>query len=211
MQQNLMLPKNSRKIFIKGPEGLLDCLIIEPSDLNYKAIVLIFHPDPKGGGNYSNKIVQIIAKTFVQKGYLCICPNLRGVGASDGIHDMGVGEIEDAKAIYEYYKNEYPNLNFIYAGFSFGTSIASQLSTFYKPKHLFLVGPAISRYHVPIIDKTITTIIHGELDEIIEMSLVLDWARINDLPIIWCPQVGHFFHGKLNMIQDVLNKTYIEI
>jgi alpha/beta superfamily hydrolase len=211
MQQNLIFPRNSRKIFIKGPVGLLDCLVIEPSELNYKAIALIFHPDPKGGGNYTNKIVQIIAKTLVQEGYLCVCPNLRGVGDSEGIHDMGIGEIDDAKAIYEHYKNEYPNLSFIYAGFSFGTSIASQLSTFYKPKHLFLVGPAITRYKVSIVDKTITTVIHGELDEIVDIDSVLEWSRDNDLPIIWCPKVGHFFHGKLNMIQDILNKTYIKI
>ena len=211
MQKIITIPKNSRNIFINGPTGLLDCLIIEPNISKYNAIALIFHPDPKGGGNYSNKIVQIIAKALAQKGMLCICPNLRGVGNSEGSHDMGIGEVEDAKAIYQYWHNQYPELQFIFAGFSFGTSIASQLATIYLPKHLFLVGPAISRYNVPIVDKNITTVIHGEQDEIIDISLVFNWSKANEIPIIWCPDVGHFFHGKLNIIQNIINRTYIEL
>ena len=77
----------------------------ELSNSEFSGIAIIFHPNPVGGGSYTNKVVQSIAKTLNNRGYLCICPNLRGVGLSDGTHDHGIGEVDDARAIYNYLAN----------------------------------------------------------------------------------------------------------
>ena len=200
---NPLIPKNARQLFIDGPVGMLDCLELSPAD-EVLGVAIVAHPDPKGGGTNTNKIVQTTAKTLTQKGYLCYCPNLRGVGLSDGIHDMGIGEVADAKAIHDFIRKQYPNLPLILAGFSFGTSVVSNLAKNVDYKQLILIGPAVSRYPVIVTDVTKTIVIHGEEDEVISLSEVFEWGRKNNQPIIWYPSTGHCFHGKIVGLANLL-------
>lgn len=201
----ILIPKHAKQIFIPGPEGKLDCLELAPQDSPIKGIAIVFHPDPKGGGSYTNKIVQSLASVLNQNGYLCYCPNLRGVGLSEGNHDFGGGEIEDALAIYNNIRSNYPDLPLILAGFSFGAMIASKIAAKIPHSKLILVGPAITRYEILIPDTAKTIIIHGEEDELIAANEVFTWAKQINQPIIWCPNTGHFFHGKLVMLKNILN------
>jgi alpha/beta superfamily hydrolase len=200
----MLLPKNSRQIFIPGPVGQLDCLELSPIN-TIIGTAIIFHPDPKGGGNYTNKIVQTLAKVLTQKGYLCYCPNLRGVGLSDGTHDFGKGEIEDAKALHAHLQKQYSELPLILAGFSFGTAIASILAASVTYQKLILIAPAVTRYEVNIHDSEKTIVVHGDEDDVIEFAAVLAWSKKYNQPIICFPNTGHFFHGKLLQLQNVLN------
>jgi len=47
-------------------------------------------------------------------------------------------------------------------------------------------------------------VIHGELDDVVPLAAVLDWARPQDLPVVVVPGVGHFFHGKLNLLSGIV-------
>lgn len=206
----LLLPKNAKQIIITGPEGALDVLELLPKDSEIRGVAIVFHPDPKGGGTYTNKIVQTIAKVLNQKGYICFCPNLRGVGMSAGEHDFGNGEVEDGLAVYNYIKALYPNFPVIFAGFSFGTAIASNVA--YKVgdyEKLLLIGPAVTRYNVIVPDKNKTLVIHGEEDEVIELTFVNKWACENDIPVSIFMQTGHFFHGKLVQLQNYLSQILV--
>lgn len=205
---NPLIPKNARQIFIDGPVGRLDCLELSPAG-DVIGIAIIAHPDPKGGGTNTNKIVQTIAKVLTQKGYLCYCPNLRGVGLSDGVHDMGIGEVADAKAIHNFIRKEHPNVPLILAGFSFGTSVVSNLAIQVEYKQLILIGPAVSRYHVTVTDITKTIVIHGEEDEVIPLAEVFKWGRENNQAIIWYPSTGHFFHGKIIGLSNLLSQLIL--
>jgi alpha/beta superfamily hydrolase len=205
MNNSPMLPKNAQQILIPGPVGTLDCLELQPVTANILGIAIVFHPDPKGGGTYTNKVVQTIAKVLCQHGYLVICPNLRGVGNSEGIHDMGNGEIEDGIYIHNYLRNKYDsNLPLVLAGFSFGTSVASNIATKTVYERLILVGPAVSKYSVAIENVSKTIVIHGECDDVIPANAVWEWSRQHDLPVTWFPNTGHFFHGKLGLLQSVI-------
>ncbi|MDD3267449.1 MAG: alpha/beta hydrolase, partial [Burkholderiales bacterium] len=167
----VLLPKNARQIIISGPEGALDTLELSPKETVVKGVAIVFHPDPKGGGTYTNKIVQTIAKVLNKKDYICYCPNLRGVGMSAGEHDFGNGEVEDGIAVYDYIKSLYPNLPIVFAGFSFGTAVASNVANKVGDyEKLLLIGPAVTRYSVVVPDKDKTLVIHGEDDEVIELS-----------------------------------------
>ncbi|MBP9741822.1 MAG: alpha/beta fold hydrolase [Burkholderiales bacterium] len=205
MQTNInpLIPRHARQFFIEGAVGRLDCLELKPSK-TIIGVAIICHPDPKGGGTYTNKIVQTIARVLNQSGYICYCPNLRGVGNSDGIHDFGIGEVDDAAAVYNFVHQHYSNLPLVLAGFSFGTSIVSQLASNVVHKKLLLVGPAVTKYIVKVPDVNKTIVIHGELDEIIPFAQVIEWAREYGLPIICYPDTGHFFHGKLLNLQNLL-------
>lgn len=201
----MLIPKNARQLFIPGPVGNLDCLELLPSG-KISGIAIIYHPDPKGGGTNTNKIVQTIAKVLNQNGYICYCPNLRGVGMSEGEHDFGIGEVEDAQAVHDYIRQTYSDMPLVLAGFSFGTAIASQLASRVEHKKLILVGPAVTRLNVVVPDSNKTIVIHGELDEVIALDEVLAWGRTHNQAIIWFPNTGHFFHGKLINLQNTLSQ-----
>jgi alpha/beta superfamily hydrolase len=119
---------------------------------------------------------------------------------------MGVGEVDDARAIHDFIRTKHPDVPLILAGFSFGTSVVSQLAAKVSYKQLILIGPAVSRYPVIVTDSTKTCVIHGEEDEVIPLTDVLDWGRSNNQPIIWFPNTGHFFHGKLIGLTNLLNQ-----
>lgn len=200
---NPLLPKNAVTLFIPGPVGKLDCLRLDPA-ADIRGIAIIFHPDPKGGGTYTNKIVQTLARVLNSKGYICFCPNLRGVGMSEGVHDFGIGEIDDAIAIHKYAATAYPDLPLVPAGFSFGCAIASALANTISHHKLILVAPAVTRYTVYVPNNTKTIVIHGENDEIIALKDVFLWAKKHEQNIIWFPNTTHFFHGKLANLANTL-------
>lgn len=202
----VLLPKNARQIFIKGPCGVLDTLELTPKETKPLGIAIIFHPDPKAGGTYTNKVVQSIAKVMNAKGYLCFCPNLRGVGSSDGEHDFGNGETQDGLAIAAYAKEQYGDLPLVLAGFSFGTAVASAVAAQIPHQYLILIGPAVTRYSVTISNREQTLVIHGQDDEVISLADVFLWAEKYDIPVSVFIRTGHFFHGKLVQLQGYLTK-----
>jgi hypothetical protein len=196
IEHNPLLPKNAVTLFIPGPVGQLDCLRLDPSSTN-------------GGGTYTNKIVQTLARFLNSRGYICFCPNLRGVGRSEGEHDYGRGEVGDAVAIHRYVTTLYPDLLLVVAGFSFGCAIASALAKQVEHHKLILVAPAVTRYTIYVPDRTKTLVIHGEDDEIISLNDAFLWAKQHDQSIIWFPNTTHFFHGKLVNLTNVLNNFAI--
>lgn len=201
-----LIPKNGKQVFLNGPVGKLDCLELIPSNKKIDGIAIICHPDPKGGGNYTNKIVQTLSKVINQQNFLCYCPNLRGVGMSDGVHDYGVGEVDDVEAIYTHLRSQFPDIPLILAGFSFGTAVVSNFAKRLNGAYfrLILVGPAVTRYTIETSDVAKTVVIQGEEDEVISTTSVLEWAKAKNQPIIWVPDCGHFFHGKLITLQNIL-------
>jgi alpha/beta superfamily hydrolase len=204
----ILLPRNARQFFIDGPCGILDTLELQPKE-SPRGVAIVFHPDPKGGGTYTNKIVQSVAKVMNNKGYLSICPNLRSVGMSVGEHDFGKGEIEDGLAVYQYVRANYPDLPIVLAGFSFGTGIASQVAAQSPHQKLILIGPAVTRYAVVVPDKANTLVIHGQEDEVIPLENIYEWAAEIDIPVTIFAKSGHFFHGKLVQLQSYLNNWLV--
>lgn len=203
---SLNLPKNARQMFINGPAGQLDCLELLPKDSDdTRGIAIIFHPNPVEGGSNTNKIVQTLARVLNQKGYICYCPNLRGVGLSDGIHDFGKSEVNDAMAVYQYATACYPALPLVLGGFSFGTKIASSLAAGVEYTKLILIGPAVTRHEIVVTNPDKTIVIHGDEDEVISFNDVLKWSKIQNQAIISFPNTGHFFHGKLVQLQNLLH------
>jgi len=202
----MFMPRNARQILIVGPVGSLDTLELSPKEA-VRGIAVIIHPDPKGGGTYTNKIVQTIAKVLNAKGFLCFCPNLRGVGMSAGEHDFGTGEVEDAHAVYAYAKAQYPDLPIVLAGFSFGTAVISNLALQVEHNKLILIGPAVTRYSVQVPERNKTLVIHGQEDEVIPLSAIYEWAEQHDVPVSVFIKTGHFFHGKLVQLQNYLTQV----
>jgi alpha/beta superfamily hydrolase len=202
-----MLNKFSKKFFLTGNAGKMECLLDLP-DAAPKGIALVAHPHPLYGGTMENKVAQTLARTFVSLGYAAARFNFRGVGESEGVHDDGRGETDDMAIMLAHMQSQYPGLPVALTGFSFGTFVQAQLQQRLvaegRPaERLVLVGTAAGKWPMPEVPKD-TILIHGELDDTITLQQVFDWARPQDLPVIVIPGADHFFHRKLGHIKNLV-------
>ena len=150
-----------------------------------------------------NKVVQTLARAFVELGYAAWRPNFRGVGASEGTHDGGKGEVEDLDAVLRHTGAARPVL----AGFSFGAAMQAKLAARVEAERLVLVGVAVTSFEVPAVAPG-TLVIHGEADETIALAAVLDWARPQELPVLVVPGADHFFHRKLPALRIAVTANW---
>jgi alpha/beta superfamily hydrolase len=194
--------RETRLVAIDGPAGAIACAIDEPAAAP-RGIAVVCHPHPQHGGTMDNKVVQTLARAFLQLGYRVVRFNFRGVGASAGVWDEGRGEVDDALAAIAAQRD--PALPLALGGFSFGgfvaATAATRLAETEPAERLVLVGPATSRFHVPPVPAD-TVVIHGEADDVVPLAATLDWARPQALPVIVFPGVGHFFHGQLTLLKN---------
>ncbi|CAG1011923.1 hypothetical protein BURC_00051 [Burkholderiaceae bacterium] len=189
---------------IAGPAGALECALDSPAG-QAQGMAVICHPHPVHGGTMDNKVVQTLARAFVQLGWRTVRFNFRGAGGSEGEWDEGEGEVDDAMAVIAAFRR--PGEAFMLAGFSFGAYVAAEaaarLGADAKPQRLVLVGPSTQKQKMaPVPSDTI--VVHGEADEVVPLAATLDWARPQSLPVIVLPGVGHFFHGQLTLLKNVV-------
>jgi alpha/beta superfamily hydrolase len=112
---------------LDGPAGKLEALLEEPEDGVPTRAALVCHPHPLFGGTMHNKVVYRTARALRQAGYVVLRFNFRAVGRSEGEHDEGIGEIEDARAALDWLRARYPDLPYTLAGFSFGSKVILKL------------------------------------------------------------------------------------
>jgi alpha/beta superfamily hydrolase len=194
--------RETRLFTIDGPAGQIACAVDQPAGAP-RGVVVLCHPHPQHGGTMDNKVVQTLARAFLQLGYRAVRFNFRGVGRSAGVWDEGRGEVDDALAVIASQRD--PQLPLALGGFSFGGYVAAQaaarLAGEAPVERLVLVGPATSRFDVPAVASD-TVVIHGESDDVVPLAATLDWARPQVLPVIVLPGVGHFFHGQLTLLKN---------
>lgn len=194
---------------IAGPAGDLACAIDEPAGAPPQGVAVLCHPHPLHGGTMDNKVVQTLARAFVQMGWRAVRFNFRGVGGSAGSWDDGQGEVDDALTVIDAFRE--PGQRLALGGFSFGGYVASQAAARQLPgqhaERLVLVAPAASRFEVAGVPAD-TLVIHGEADDVVPLSAVLDWARPQNLPVTVIPGAGHFFHGQLPLLKQIVTGAW---
>ncbi|WP_339486495.1 alpha/beta hydrolase [Pseudomonas sp. EL_65y_Pfl2_R95] len=197
-------------VFIPGPSGQLEALALEVPDA--RGVALICHPNPIQGGTMLNKVVSTLQRTSRDAGLHTLRFNYRGVGSSAGTHDMGTGEVDDAEAVAAYLRQQYPNLPLTLMGFSFGGFVAATLAARLEAQtvdvdKLFMIAPAVMRLDKsPLAQRCAMTVIQPEADEVVEPQLVYDWSSALERPheLLTVAECGHFFHGKLTDLKDLL-------
>ncbi len=172
-----------------------------------RGTAVIAHPHPLFGGTMENKVVQTLARAFVQSGWQAVRFNFRGVGASQGTYDEGRGELQDLLAVVA----QRASGDLALAGFSFGAFVTShavaQLATQRSLSSIVLIGTAASRFAVAPVPEDLhprTLVVHGEQDDTVPLSDVMNWARPQKLPITVIPGVEHFFHGQLPLLRSLV-------
>lgn len=202
-----MSPRAAERLAIAGPAGPLEVAINVPGEAPV-GLALVAHPHPQQGGTLDNKVVQTLAKTFVALGYAAVRFNFRGVGQSAGTFDDGVGETADALAALACGRDRFgAALPLALAGFSFGTFVQTRVAQAVEFERLVLVAPAVGRFTIGSVPPE-TIVIHGEEDDVVPLADVFAWARPQALPLIVFPGCGHFFHGRLVQLQQVVTSIY---
>lgn len=121
------MPRRIESHFIAGPAGRLEALLEEPEEGEPTEACLVCHPHPLFGGTMHNKVVYRLARGLRKSGSVVLRFNFRGVNLSEGAHDNGHGEMEDARSALTFLRERYPDLPFAMAGFSFGSRVALKL------------------------------------------------------------------------------------
>ena len=197
----------TQRLTLKGEAGAIEALRDAPEGAS-RGVAVVAHPHPLFGGTMDNKVVQTLARAFVQCGWTVVRFNFRGVGASDGAHDAGTGEARDFLSVVDQVAPQGP---LAIAGFSFGSFVASHalaaLHTQRQIEKIAFVGTAAQRFTVAPIapelhDKTL--VVHGEQDDTVSLASVMDWARPQSLPVTVVPGGGHFFHGQLPLLKSLV-------
>lgn len=201
----------TRRASIAGPAGAIECLIDPPAEAGAAAagprgLAVLCHPHPLYGGTMDNKVVQTLARAFVGLGYVCVRFNFRGIGASAGAWDEGRGEIDDALAVVHAHRSVGQPL--VLGGFSFGGFVASQAAARLAAagaaaERVVLVAPAVVNFEAAPVPAG-SLLVHGELDDVVPLQAGLAWARQQGLPVTVLPGAGHFFHGQLPALKQIV-------
>jgi uncharacterized protein len=194
------------RAMVEGSAGSIETDVNDPGAAR-RGIALIAHPHPLQGGTKDNKVVTTLAKAFFALGYVAARPNFRGVGASAGSYDEGRGETDDLLAVAAHLKRQYGEFPLVLAGFSFGSFVQTRVAKRLVAERMVLVGPAVGRFPAETVPPD-TLVIHGESDDVVPLAAVLDWARPQGLPVIVVPGGEHFFHGRLNLLSDLVIRHF---
>lgn len=205
--------QGTAETFIDGLAGEIEVLITCPKVLtDTTPIVIISHPHPLYGGSMTNKVVTILAKSFSELDAITVRFNFRGVGKSGGKYDDGIGEADDVQMLAKKLKHWRPEAPLWLAGFSFGAYVTARAQKKIHAEKLLLVAPPVSMYpfdEVPEISVPYI-VIQGGQDEVIDAAAVKNWVsqRANQPQLIWMEEAGHFFHGKLIEVKELLVQAW---
>ena len=117
----------SESFDIAGPAGRLEAILMS-AEAAPVATAVVCHAHPLHGGMMHFKVVFRAAKALQEQGLAVLRFNFRGVGRSEGTHDDGVGEQEDARAALSELERRLPGLPLVLGGFSFGSVVALRVA-----------------------------------------------------------------------------------
>ncbi len=218
--QALMQPPSQRRL-LDGPAGQVEVLVECPAG-PVQGFACIGHPHPLYGGTLENKVAATLARAVLAMGWIAVRPNFRGVGASEGEHDHGIGETDDFLRVMDAVPR-WPQWEgilaapaaapWLLAGFSFGTFVAARAAQTLAlqgraPRALVLVGAAAGKWAMPPVPAS-TIVIHGEIDETIPLADVYPWARACEVPVIVMPGADHFFHRRLTALKRLVMQNVL--
>jgi uncharacterized protein len=173
-------------------------------------LALVAHPHPLFGGALSNKVTYTLASQLARGGYAALRFNFRGVGASEGVHDAGIGETDDAEALARALQALAPRRPLLLLGFSFGAFIQLRVAERLPVAGVLTVAPPMRKYlDLPLPGRPAAPWwwMHSRDDE------VVDYAETAETMETYNPRpearivdgAGHFFHGKLDLVQQTVD------
>ncbi len=200
---------------IPASHGELEAILKEPAG-DAKGVALVCHPHPLGGGTMHNKVVYRAAAGLIEAGLVTLRFNFRGVGASTGAHDDGIGEQQDVKDALDYLTTTFPDQPVTLAGFSFGSRVGTEVSlTDNRIVRLISIGTPVDKYDFSFSKHVCSPIlfVHGDKDEfgsVEHLREVVEQVQSADKTVVVFENCGHFFDEHLNELKEIVSDWTLE-
>lgn len=196
------------RIVIDGPAGAIEAMLERPPGARGDAVGVCCHPHPLYGGTMQNKVVHTLARACHDQHVPTLRFNFRGVGASAGTHEDGVGESDDAAVVADFALRATGAARLWSLGFSFGGFVAYRLATLRDCKALVTVAPPVQRFDFSTlpVPRCPWLVAQGDADDLVDHERVLAWTRAlrpaPDVRIL--PGAEHFLHGRLTELRSLV-------
>ncbi len=192
-----------------GPVGRLEAVLMTP-EAPPAAAAVVCHAHPLHGGMMHFKAVFRAAKALQGAGLAVLRFNFRGVGRSEGAHDDGIGEQEDARAALSELERRFPGAPLVLGGFSFGSVVALRVAARdARVRAVFALGFPLVRFgdaatlQAPAQPRLF---VQGEQDQFGAGEALR--AIVEPLPppreLVIVPEANHFFDGQLDALQGAV-------
>ncbi len=191
-----------QRVEFAGPAGTLEGVLAASGFTSHGAVLC--HPHPLYGGSMDDAVLGSVEDGLAAHALTCLRFNFRGVGASEGTHDEGYGEVEDILAAVEYLRSEGID-EILLGGYSFGAAMALKAAAIELPQALVLVAPPLS-LATDVAFEAITCpvqVVLGEHDTLVDaaaVSEVLPHARVHIVA-----GADHYFYGAGEEIAEVVD------
>ena len=206
MASSTVGPDGGRRL-IAGAAGDIELIVDLPAAAP-RAVAVCCHPHPLFGGTLTNKVIHTVARSFTAQGAAAVRFNFRGVGASQGAHDDGIGETDDLVTVADWARSRWPDLPLWLGGFSFGSYVALRGAARLAPALLVTVAPPVGRWDFSSIAAPTCPwlVVQGSEDELVPAAGVVAWAQALQpaVRIAMLDGATHFFHGRLHELQDAV-------
>ena len=137
-----------------------------------RALVLC-HPHPLYGGSMHDGVLEIVARVAATLDISTIRFNFRGVGASAGTFDKGIGEVSDLACIVNEFDSRFDNL--VLCGYSFGANVVlSFTAQTASIRQLVLFAPP-TQDALPDLNTKVDLIV-GDHDPFSSLAVLSEWS-----------------------------------
>jgi alpha/beta superfamily hydrolase len=178
-----------------------------------KGYIVVCHPHPAHGGSMRHPLVRAIANRAASQGFSGVRFNFRGVGASNGVHTGGQGEIDDLAAIMNHVGSATPPVVGI-AGWSFGAAVALiwQAKTDSTIPYVGIAPPIRETGDLALPKSSALAdaqrgFIIGERDQFVDADTLANYAESIDARVHRYANTDHFFINKYERLAEDVVRT----
>jgi hypothetical protein len=190
----LVLPAEE-SLTIESEEASLEARAVRGSK-----IVVVAHPHPMYGGTMDSHVVRAVCEMAHEHGLGYLRFNFRGVGASTGTHDSGLGEAADLKAAVR--KAGELGETVLVSGYSFGSWVATRVP---PPMPLLLIAPPTEQYDFSGSDPGSRPVhMIAATDDPSCLILYVKDLEAQGARVRWIDGADHIFTGKYVLLRNAI-------
>ena len=175
------------------------------------AAVVFCHPHPQHRGTMTVPLMIGVTNVLVARDLAVLRFNFRGVGASTGAWDDGVGEVEDVGAAVNAARERYPYLPIGIAGWSFGAATSLKWQAEAQAALAWVgIAPPVRLddvYRLPDPDTLLPAarqIIIGDRDQFSSVADTDDYAQRIGASVHVFKGSDHFFYFREERVGDIV-------
>lgn len=195
------------------PTGTVE-VILDAPDKGSRGVAMVAHPHPLLGGTPEHKVPAFLASRLCEEGWIVVRPSFRGVGATSGVHDGGIGEADDLCFLAAECRRRFRVGPLALVGYSFGAFVQARVwraldGAGSAPAALALVASGVGTvaadrsYELGTLPAN-TLVAHGEFDEQVSLNSVLRWAEPLGIAVTIVPGADHAFSRRLSVLGNVV-------